>query len=685
MVFGVSWSYSIVGTPGTFTVPPFVSSIKVTAIGATGGEGGDSVIDAGKGGLIVTTLPVSQGQIFYAYIGGVGVAATGSGSGAGGSNGGGDGKHGAGGGGGTDLRTVKSGTAWSSRVVVAGGGGGSNYGCSAFGGDGGGFTGAFGESGCQNGNGASGGRPTGAGPNGIHGTFGNGGDGDSTIVGGSGGGGGYYGGNGSNNGGGGGGGSSYTNGTLITNTQGYNADGSGSILIEYTILPTELPSVKPTALPTRPTTKPTADPSFAPSKLPTATPSAKPTFVPTARPSMKPSVAPSVKPSQAPSERPSAKPSVTPSEKPTQLPTTVPSVKPTADPTFIPTKLPSATPSVKPSQAPSERPTGKPSIEPTERPTKLPSEVPSIKPTALPTFRPSVKPSEKPTTVPTKKPTPGPTKFTIKASAWQSASNTPEASDFPETELLSDRPNTAIAFTGGGSRAYVAAFGVLSALTELDLMKQVRYIGGISGGAWATVMYSYAQGVNDDTYLPPIVYPAHIVYDDLSKMTKDCALTYAAADVVGDAILARWNPLNREALSFAESWAFALSKNYLEKVGIKKGVRFSWNRATVDSIHERNPTMNNPKYPFILPTNKDRPFPVIGMTLVGPQVASPFLVENQNLTLIEITPLYIGQFKTHDLRYNYVDDNNVQRHKTMRVGGAIEPFAFSHLGDAPDN
>eukprot|EP01034_Spumella_vulgaris_P036343 gene36343-44835_t len=71
------------------------------------------------------------------------------------------------------------------------------------------------------------------------------------------------------------------------------------------------------------------------------------------------------------------------------------------------------------------------------------------------------------------------------------------------------------------------------------------------------------------------------------------------------------------------------------------------------------------------------------MTLVGPQVASPFNPRNQNLTLIEITPLYIGQFKSHDVRYNYMDDTDVKRHKTMRVGGAIEPFAFSHLGHAP--
>jgi predicted acylesterase/phospholipase RssA len=44
--------------------------------------------------------------------------------------------------------------------------------------------------------------------------------------------------------------------------------------------------------------------------------------------------------------------------------------------------------------------------------------------------------------------------------------------------LVSQKPNTAIAFSGGGSRAYVAAIGYLAGLNKLDLIKNIRYIGG---------------------------------------------------------------------------------------------------------------------------------------------------------------------------------------------------------------
>ena len=66
--------------------------------------------------------------------------------------------------------------------------------------------------------------------------------------------------------------------------------------------------------------------------------------------------------------------------------------------------------------------------------------------------------------------------------AWQSLSSYPTAEDFPELRLFEDKPNTEIAFTGGGSRAYVASLGYIAGLQKLDLLKKVRYIGGISGG-----------------------------------------------------------------------------------------------------------------------------------------------------------------------------------------------------------
>ena len=112
----------------------------------------------------------------------------------------------------------------------------------------------------------------------------------------------------------------------------------------------------------------------------------------------------------------------------------------------------------------------------------------------------------------------------LKAKAWKSNSEFPTAADFPETQYLRSKPNTAIAFSGGGSRAYTAAMGYLGALRELDLFKNIRYIGGISGGAWATTTFTFVQNSTDDeVFLGKIVQPQDIQYEELKIMDSRCA------------------------------------------------------------------------------------------------------------------------------------------------------------------
>ena len=113
----------------------------------------------------------------------------------------------------------------------------------------------------------------------------------------------------------------------------------------------------------------------------------------------------------------------------------------------------------------------------------------------------------------------------LRARAWQQG-GTLEApvlmfpeEDFPE---IMAKPSSAIAFTGGGTRAMVAAFGQLAALHQRGLLRNVRYISGISGGSWATNVFSfYARGApgvarNDDEFLGTITDPAALSLASLS-------------------------------------------------------------------------------------------------------------------------------------------------------------------------
>lgn len=259
----------------------------------------------------------------------------------------------------------------------------------------------------------------------------------------------------------------------------------------------------------------------------------------------------------------------------------------------------------------------------------------------------------------------------LNARAWKSNFDYPTAADYPETELLKSKPNTALAFSGGGSRAYIATMGYLAGIRDLDLLKNVRYIGGISGGGWATTTFTFVQNVTDDNvFLGKVVDPQDITEDGLKVMDPACARSLPYKDVTVMMLQAM-----KDGMSAAEAWSYTISQTYLEPVGIKRGLRFSWDANTVADIKSRNPELANEE--FTIPVNANRPFPVIGTALVGPYDGAPFIPSTQNFSMIEITPLYVGTMKNLDVDFKYKGFGKVH---TKHVGGAVEPFAFARTG-----
>ena len=114
----------------------------------------------------------------------------------------------------------------------------------------------------------------------------------------------------------------------------------------------------------------------------------------------------------------------------------------------------------------------------------------------------------------------------LNATAWQPVGDSPS---YPEVPLLRARSNSGIAFSGGGTRAYTAALGQLAALHQLGLLEELRYITGISGGSWATAVYSYAQlgadGVapDDNVLLGPLSPPENLTNATLAMLDERCA------------------------------------------------------------------------------------------------------------------------------------------------------------------
>lgn len=261
------------------------------------------------------------------------------------------------------------------------------------------------------------------------------------------------------------------------------------------------------------------------------------------------------------------------------------------------------------------------------------------------------------------------------AKAFQSSNDYPKPSDFPEVDLLKSKPNTAIAATGGGSRAYTAFLGYMAGLNELGLMGNVRYIGGISGGAWATTTYSYAQNTDDDkVLLGPVTNPEDLTLDNLKGMDPNCARGFAAANLTLIGLNA-W--IDGTVHSMADAWVYGVSKTYLEPAGIMPNKYYSLNDKTVQDIIAQNPQLKPSDFTTV--ANENRPFPIIGTALIGPAAGAPYTKATQNYSMLDITPLYIGQMRTQAVEFKY---HRGLVHKRT-VGGMIEPFAFTNAGTGP--
>uniref|UniRef100_A0A7S3MCL6 PNPLA domain-containing protein n=1 Tax=Spumella elongata TaxID=89044 RepID=A0A7S3MCL6_9STRA len=261
--------------------------------------------------------------------------------------------------------------------------------------------------------------------------------------------------------------------------------------------------------------------------------------------------------------------------------------------------------------------------------------------------------------------------------AWKSQTDIPTTTDFPEVGLLSAKPNTAIAFSGGGSRAFSSAMGYLAALRDLDLLKNVRYIGGISGGAWATMVYTYQQkGTTDDVFLGEIIQPKHIRYEKLKDMDPACARNLVAQDVVKIGLKAY---KDKTVTTVADAWAYGVSKVFLEPIGVNPNTRFSWNADSASDIKSRNPELASET--ILLPADINRPYPIIGTTFVGPKDGAPYMPKTQNYSLIEISPLYVGSAKSLDVNFKSIE-KPFKKPQTVRVGGFVEPFGVASAGGA---
>ena len=268
------------------------------------------------------------------------------------------------------------------------------------------------------------------------------------------------------------------------------------------------------------------------------------------------------------------------------------------------------------------------------------------------------------------------TKATILA--WESATTKEE---FPEAKL--DLPSTGVCFSGGGTRAMNLALGQMAGLRELDLWDDIGYISAVSGGSWASTIFTYynAGAENDDQLLGNIIKdPQKITMDTLKYMPDGFMGEVITKHLVDDVFLR----LAEGSLTFGTLqkmdyvWIDAVGSTYLAPYGLydpKHPKYFTLNNEVKNDILARNRKLKADDFITVHKQERDikRPFLIVNSSLLAPSRYLP-LKNPENLSVFNYTPLYIGSNNPIG-----VTDTELLSGKTISFnagGGFVESFGF---------
>ncbi len=83
------------------------------------------------------------------------------------------------------------------------------------------------------------------------------------------------------------------------------------------------------------------------------------------------------------------------------------------------------------------------------------------------------------------------------------------------------KENIALCFSGGGSRALTCAWGQILGLSQENLIDKIRYISSVSGGTWASSIYSYLpSNISDNNLLGDYIKPEDLSINKISSLNK---------------------------------------------------------------------------------------------------------------------------------------------------------------------
>ncbi|MBO6555098.1 MAG: hypothetical protein JJ957_01255 [Pseudomonadales bacterium] len=276
----------------------------------------------------------------------------------------------------------------------------------------------------------------------------------------------------------------------------------------------------------------------------------------------------------------------------------------------------------------------------------------------------------------------------LKARVWPLESGI----DSREMNAVSERfgpPWIGVCISGGGSRSLSAAMGQLRGLQHLGLMDKVSWLSCVSGGCWASTLYTYLpDNISDETFLGGVADPSSLHWD--GKAGDPANLDYMSPNALGSVPQRLgWLELLEKAVEFHEQgvpenrmWAHAIGALVLSHFGLGNhpSKYFSWTSSWLQrEILDLNEGLSVDD--FVL-TREGRPYLVTNATLFYPPDAThgPFRPDPRaNPYLIESTPLGVGIAPTFPFAGS--PDPGVPGSRDIG-GGWVDSFAFG--GPAPE-
>jgi hypothetical protein len=183
--------------------------------------------------------------------------------------------------------------------------------------------------------------------------------------------------------------------------------------------------------------------------------------------------------------------------------------------------------------------------------------------------------------------------------------------------------------------------------------------------------------------LGTITDPENITLETLQILDPRCFRSFVSVDFAS-VILSEIK--GKKHTTLWDAWNFAIQTIYLDPAGIPAKLMLTWNNETLLDIKNRNTMLKDTDFSY--PVRPYVPYPIFGCTILGPLEAAPHIswLKTRNFSRYEFTPLYIGQMFNLDIQYHnksiYTSvENNSNNVITMRLGGAVEPFAIDPFDD----